>query len=93
MAVDQEYVDALVVYAKESASNLAWLQKRRCDLAAALVTYGGGQLLSVAAPGQHIAFGRPDGTTIQDEFTAVNFALKQISGIPAVIEHVHPLYF
>ena len=66
--VDEQYVAALVIYAKDSAANYAWLEKRRCDLAALLVTHGGGQLLSVAAPGQHIAYGRPSGTTIQEEF-------------------------
>lgn len=83
------YVSALVIFGKDSAANLAWLQKRRCDLATMLANFMGGQLVSVAAPGQHVAFTRP--MTVQDEFIAVNLALKEITGQPAIVSSVYPV--
>lgn len=91
--VDQEYIAALVIWGKRSAANLAALQKRACDLYGMLVTHGGGQLVSVAAPGQHIAYNRPIGTTVQEEWSAVNFALEQIAGRPAIIRTVYPVFW
>jgi len=89
--VDQEYVSVLVIWGKRSAANLAALQKRACDLYQALITHGGGQLVSVAAPGQHIAYSRP--MTIQEEFGAVNLALEQIAGKPAIIRTAYPVFW
>jgi hypothetical protein len=89
--VDQEYVAALVIFGKQSSANLAALQKRACDLFAQIVTHGGGQLVSVAAPGQHIAYTRP--MTVQDEFSAVQLALAQIAGKPAIIRTVYPVFW
>ena len=89
--VDQEYVSALVIFGKDSAANLAWIEKRRADLAAAIVAHGGGQLVSVAAPGQHIAYTRP--MTLFEEFAAVNLALKQIAGQPAIIRTANPVFW
>lgn len=89
--VDQEYVAALVIFGKASAANLAALQKRACDLYAYIIAHMGGQLVSVAAPGQHVAYSRP--LTIQDEFAAVEFALKQIAGQPAIIRTCYPVFW
>jgi hypothetical protein len=89
--VDQEYVSALVIFGKDSAANLVWIEKRRADLAAAIVAHGGGQLVSVAAPGQHIAYTRP--MTLFEEFAAVNLALKQIAGQPAIIRTAYPVFW
>jgi hypothetical protein len=91
MAVDQEYVSALVIWGKRSAANLAALQKRACDLYGQIVAHMGGQLVSVAAPGQHIAYARP--MTVQEEFAAVNFALEQIAGKPAIIRTCYPVFW
>lgn len=89
--VDQEYVAALVIWGKRSAANLAALQKRACDLYQQIVTHAGGQLVSVAAPGQHIAYARP--MTVQEEWSAINFALEQIAGKPAIIRTVYPVFW
>lgn len=89
--VDQEYVMGLVIFGKRSSGNLAALQKRACDLYQLIVTHMGGQLVSVAAPGQHIAYSRP--MTVQEEFTAVNLALEQIAGQPAIIRTVYPVFW
>ena len=89
--VDEEYVSALVIFGKQSAANLAALQKRACDLYAQIVTHMGGQLVSVAAPGQHIAYNRP--MTVQEEFSAVEFALSQIAGQPAIIRTAYPVFW
>jgi hypothetical protein len=89
--VDQEYVMALVIFGKASAANLAALQKRACDLFGQIVTHMGGQLVSVAAPGQHIAYSRP--MTVQEEFSAVQLALAQIAGQPAVIRTAYPVFW
>ena len=82
---------ALVIFGKASAANLAALQKRACDLFAQIVTHMGGQLVSVAAPGQHIAYTRP--MTVQEEFSAVQLALAQIAGQPAIIRTAYPVFW
>jgi hypothetical protein len=89
--VDQEYVSALVIWGKRSAANLVALQKQACDLYATIVAHMGGQLVSVAAPGQHVAYSRP--MTVQEEFAAVNFALEQIAGRPAIIRTCYPVFW
>lgn len=89
--VDQEYVAALVIWGKRSAANLAALQKRACDLYGQIVAHMGAQLVSVAAPGQHIGYSRP--ITIQEEWTAINFALEQIQGKPAIIRTCYPVFW
>jgi hypothetical protein len=89
--VDQEYVTALVIFGKRSAANLAALQKRACDLYGQIVAHMGGQLVSVAAPGQHIAYARP--MTVQEEWSAVQLALEQIAGRPAVIRTCYPVFW
>jgi hypothetical protein len=89
--IDQEYVSALVIYGKQSAANLAQIQKRACDLFNQIVLYGGGQLVSVAAPGQHVALTRP--MTVQEEFSAVQLALAQIAGRPAIVRNSYPVFW
>ena len=89
--VDQEYVTALGIFGKRSAANLAALQKRACDLYGQIVAHMGGQLVSVAAPGQHIAYARP--MTVQEEWSAVQLALEQIAGRPAVIRTCYPVFW
>jgi hypothetical protein len=51
----------------------------------------GGQLVSVAAPGQHVAYTRP--MTVQEEFSAVQLALAQIAGQPAIIRTAYPVFW
>jgi len=91
MTADDPYVSALVIFGKRSADNLSSLQKRACDLYGQMIAHMGGQLVSVAAPGQHIAYSRP--MTVQEEWTAVQYALEQIAGRPAIIRTVYPVFW
>ena len=87
--VDEEYVWNLVRWGKRSANNLAALEKRSSELFSQLETHMGGQLVSVAAPGQHIAYNRP--MTLQDEFGAVNRAIEILTtGGPGVVQVTYP---
>lgn len=89
--IDQEYVSALVDFGNSSATNLAALQNRSCTLFEQIGLYGGAQLVSIAAPGQHIGLSRP--TTLQDEFGAVRQALKIIAGQPLIIRTTSPVFW
>ena len=89
--VDQEYISDLVFWGKLSAANLADLQAQACTLRGLIKLHGGAQLLSVAVPGQHIAYARP--VTLQEEFGAVCRAIAQIQGQPYVIRTVQPVFW
>ena len=89
--VDQEYVVALVIFGKRSAANLAALQQRACELYQQMVLYGGGNLVSTAAPGQHVAFSRP--MSVHEEWSAIQLALEQIAGHPAIVRNVYPVFW
>jgi hypothetical protein len=89
--IDQEYVATLVIFGKRSASNLAQLQQRACQLYQYIVTHQGGNLVSVAAPGQHIAYSRP--MSVQEEWSALQLALEQIAGQPAIVRNVYPVFW
>ena len=89
--IDEEYVSALVIFGKRSAANLAQLQQRACELYQQIVVNQGGNLVSVAAPGQHIAYSRP--MSVQEEWGALQLALQQIAGQPAIVRNVYPVFW
>ena len=89
--VDQEYVVALVIFGKRSAQNLATLQQRACDLYQQIVVHQGGNLVSTSAPGQHVAYSRP--MSVQEEWSAVQLALEQIAGQPAIVRNVYSVFW
>ncbi len=82
---------ALVIFGKRSAQNLAKLQERACQLYEYMVLHQGGSLVSTAAPGQHIAYTRP--MSVQEEWGALQLALEQIAGQPAIVRNVYPLFW
>jgi len=89
--VDEQYVSDLVFWGKLSAQNFADIQKRACELRELIGIHGGAQLVSVAAPGQHIAYSRP--VTLQEEFGAHCRAIAQIQGQPYVIRTAYPVFW
>lgn len=89
--IDQEYVAVLVIFGKRSAANLAQLQSRACQLYETMVLYGGGNLVSTAAPGQHIAFSRP--MAVHEEWGAIQLALQQIAGQPGIVRTLYPVFW
>jgi len=89
--VDQEYVAALVIFAKRSAANLAALQQRACELYQYIILHQGGNLVSTSSPGQHVAYSRP--MSVHEEWSAVQLALEQIAGKPAIVRNVYPVFW
>lgn len=89
--LDYEYISALVVFGKASAANLALLQKRVTDLFTYITLNNGQNLVSVALPGQHIAWEK--NLTVQEEFSAVQQALAIINGQPTIIRKTYPVFW
>jgi hypothetical protein len=89
--VDEQYVSDLVFWGKLSAANFEDIKKRTCELRQLIGIHGGGQLVSVAAPGQHIAYSRP--VTLQEEFGAHARAWAQIEGRPYIIRTAQSVFW
>ena len=89
--IDQEYVVALVIFGKRSAQNLAALQQRACQLYEYMVVHQGGNLVSTSAPGQHVAYSRP--MAVHEEWGAIQLALEQIAGHPAIVRNVYSVFW
>jgi hypothetical protein len=89
--IDQEYVATLVIFGKRSAQNLAQLQQRACQLYEYMVLHQGGNLVSTSAPGQHIAYSRP--LAVHEEWGAIQLALQQIAGQPAIVRNVYSVFW
>jgi hypothetical protein len=90
MAVNQEYVTALVSIGKDPAG-LTWLQNRKTDLLTYISLNQGKDLTVVSMPGQHLGFSRND--SIQDELTAIELALTQIAATPIILRNVYPVFW
>jgi hypothetical protein len=87
----ERHIVCLVSFGKDSAANRMQLEKFRCTLLEQIILYGGANLISSAAPGQHVALSRP--FSVQDQFDCVTLALAKINGQPTIVSNLYPVFW